>query len=233
MPFHPQPLHDRRPKRWGGAVGPRGDIRCPHGRIPPHGYPLLVRSLNWVDLAVLVVVAISASVAFMRGFVREALGIVAWAGAAYLSYMGIDYVRLPARNLVGNDQMGDIIGHAGLFLAGLLALTVVTSIIAQAVHSLGLGALDRTLGIAFGIARGAALVVAAYIAAGWLAVSERWPQPVREARLLPIVAEAASTLADQIPERFRPSVPVPPPMPATRSLDLLQAVPLGRQQPKP
>ncbi len=189
--------------------------------------------MNWVDLAVLLVVAISAAVAFMRGFVRESLGIVAWAGAAYISYIGIDTVRLPARNLVGNDQMGDIIGHAGLFLAGLLLLTVITSVIAQAVHSLGLGALDRTLGIAFGLARGAALVVAAYIAAGWLGAPERWPQPVREARLLPLVADAALALADTVPERFRPSVPVPPPVPATRSLDLLQAVPLGRQQPKP
>jgi len=189
--------------------------------------------LNWIDLAVLVVVAISAAVAFMRGFVRESLGIVAWAGAAYISYIGIEFVRLPARDLVGNAQMGDIIGHAALFLVGLLVLTVITSMIAQAVHSLGLGALDRTLGIAFGIARGAALIVAAYIATGWLAAPERWPQPVREARLLPLVAEAATALADTIPERYRPSVAVPPPMPATRSLDLLQAVPLGRQPPKP
>jgi membrane protein required for colicin V production len=189
--------------------------------------------LTWVDLAILLIVAISAAVAFMRGFVREALGIVAWAGAAYFSYIAIDHVRLLARNLVGNDQMGDIIGHAGLFLVGLLVLTVATSIVAQMVHSLGLGALDRTLGIVFGIARGAALVVAAYIAAGWVAVPDRWPQPVREARLLPIVAEAATTLADSIPERFRPSVPVPPPVSPTRSLDLLQAVPLGRQPPPP
>jgi len=185
--------------------------------------------LTWVDLAVFVVVAISAAVAFMRGFVRESLGIVAWAGAAYFSYIAIDHIRLPVRDMVGNAQMGDIIGHAGLFLLGLLVLTVVTSIIAQMVHSLGLGALDRTLGIAFGVARGAALVVAAYIAAGWIVVPDRWPQPVREARLLPIVAEAATSLADSIPERFRPSVPLPPPMPPTRSLDLLQAVPLGRQ----
>jgi len=189
--------------------------------------------VNWVDLAVLVIVAISASLAFMRGFVRETLGIAAWAGAGYVSYVGIDYVRLPLRDLIGNPEMAEIVGHAGLFLVALLILTIVTSVIAQIFHSLGLGALDRALGIVFGVARGAALTVAAYIGAGWLAVPERWPQPVREARLLPLVAEAATRLADHIPERFRPSVPIPPPVAPTRSLDLLQAVPLGRQQPKP
>lgn len=189
--------------------------------------------MNWVDLAVLVLVAISAALAFMRGFVRETLGIVAWAGAGYFSYIGIDYVRFAVRDMMGNPEMADIVSHAGLFLAGLLILSVATSVIAQIFHSLGLGALDRTLGILFGLARGAALTIAAYIGAGWIIVPERWPPPVREARLLPFVAEGATRLADHIPERFRPSVPIPPPMPATRSLDLLQAVPLGRQPPKP
>lgn len=189
--------------------------------------------MNWVDLAVLVLVAISAALAFMRGFVRETLGIVAWAGAGYFSYIGIDYVRFAVRDMMGNPEMADIVSHAGLFLAGLLILSIATSVIAQIFHSLGLGALDRTLGILFGLARGAALTIAAYIGAGWITVPERWPPPVREARLLPFVAEGATRLADHIPERFRPSVPIPPPMPATRSLDLLQAVPLGRQPPKP
>jgi membrane protein required for colicin V production len=189
--------------------------------------------LNWVDLTVLALVAISAALAFMRGFVRETLGIAAWAGAAYFSYIGIAYIRLPVRDLVGNAEMAEIIGHAVLFLVGLLVLTVATSLIAQIFHNLGLGALDRTLGIVFGFARGVALVVAAYIGAGWVAPPERWPAPVREARLLPVVAEAAVRLADAIPERFRPSVPIQPPVEFTRSLDLLQAVPLGRQPPKP
>lgn len=189
--------------------------------------------MNWVDLAVLVLVAISAALGFMRGFVRETLGIVAWAGAGYFSYIGIDYVRFTVRDMMGNPEMADIVSHAGLFLAGLLILSVATSVIAQIIHSLGLGALDRTLGILFGVARGGLLAIAAYIGAGWITAPERWPPPVREARLLPFVADGAVHIAEYIPERFRPNVPIPPPVPATRSLDLLQAVPLGRQPPKP
>ena len=51
--------------------------------------------MNWVDLTVIVLVVVSAALAFMRGFVRESLGIVAWAGAGYLSFAGIELVRLP------------------------------------------------------------------------------------------------------------------------------------------
>jgi membrane protein required for colicin V production len=189
--------------------------------------------VTWADLAVLVLVAISAGLSFMRGLVREVLGLAAWAGAAYLSYVGIDYAIGPVRDLVGNEQMSLIIAHTVLFLGGLLVLTIGTSVVAQLFHSLGLGAVDRTLGILFGIARGALLVVAGYIAGGWFATPERWPEPVREARLLPLVADSAAALVQHIPERFRPSVPIPPPMAPTRAIDLLQAVPLGRQPPKP
>ena len=189
--------------------------------------------MTWADLAVLVLVAISAGLSFMRGLVRETLGLAAWAGAGYVSYIGIDHVIGPVREMVGNEQMALIIGHTALFLGALLVLTIGTSVVAQLFHSLGLGAVDRTLGILFGIARGGLLVVAGYIAGGWLATPERWPDPIREARLLPVVADAASRLVEHIPERFRPSVPIPPPMAPTRAIDLLQAIPLGRQPPKP
>lgn len=189
--------------------------------------------MTWADLAILVLVAMSAGLSFMRGLVREALGLAAWAGAGYISYVGIDYAVGPVRDLVGNEQMAVIIAHAALFLGALLILTVATSVLAQIMHNLGLGALDRTLGILFGIARGALLVIAAYIVGGWFATPERWPEPIREARLLPLVVDGASALVEYIPERFRPSVPIPPPMAPTRAIDLLQAIPLGRQPPKP
>lgn len=189
--------------------------------------------MNWVDLAVIAVLGISAALAFVRGFARESLGVLAWVGAAYVSYALIEYVRLPVRNLVGNPEMGDIVAHASLFLAGLLVFTIVTGIIAQLVHSIGLGAVDRTFGVVFGLGRGAALTIAAYIGAGWVTAPDRWPEPVRNARLLPVVAEAANWTAEQIPPRYRPSVPMPPPQPPTRSLDLLQAVPLGRDPARP
>jgi membrane protein required for colicin V production len=189
-----------------------------------------IDSLNWVDLTVLVVVGISAALAFMRGFVREVLGIAAWAGAAWISYSFVDLIRAPVHDLIGDPNMAEIVAYAALFLAALLVLTIITGVVAQVFHALGLGAVDRTLGIVFGLARGAALTVAAYIGAGWVMPPERWPEPVRQARLLPLVSDAAGWTAEQIPPRFRPSVPLAPGfVPPTRSIDLLQAIPLGRQ----
>ena len=42
--------------------------------------------MTWFDLAMLGVLALSALLAFFRGFVREVLGVGAWAGAIFLGF---------------------------------------------------------------------------------------------------------------------------------------------------
>ncbi len=76
---------------------------------------------------------------------------------------------------------------AALYIAALILLSVVASIIGRLVRSAGLGGVDSTLGVVFGLLRGAALVVAAYIVVGWAVPDvDHWPAPMREARLLPV-----------------------------------------------
>ena len=64
-------------------------------RLSPKRAPLAPRAdrgcvVNLVDLAVLVVIALSAIFAFARGFVREALSIAAWVGAALITLYGFE-----------------------------------------------------------------------------------------------------------------------------------------------
>ena len=49
--------------------------------------------MTWVDLAVLGVLALSALVAFLRGLVREVLGLAAWIGAIFAGVWALPRVR--------------------------------------------------------------------------------------------------------------------------------------------
>src|SRR5207244_1137932 len=72
-------------------VEPAADLAVAPGpaRRPP---PLPGRAMNPLDLAVIGIVALSAVFAFARGFVREALSIVAWVGAAAITLYGFNWV---------------------------------------------------------------------------------------------------------------------------------------------
>lgn len=186
--------------------------------------------MNWVDLVVLAVVVLSGLVAFMRGFVREFLGIGAWLVAAFVAspYGAFPYVQPWMRQQFTDPTTADIVAMAGVFLIILIILSMLARGISDAVQYSVLGGLDRTLGLVFGLARGALLLIVAYILAGHVIAVDQWPPPVLAARSLPTIHRGAEWLATQLPGSFRPTVaPLPPGRP-TSAAQLLQLNPVGR-----
>ena len=183
----------------------------------------MTSSANWVDGVLLAVLVVSAILAFLRGFVREVLSIGAWAGALIVALVARPHVFPLVSPYVDPPWVADALGAGGVFLVALILLMVIAHWIANQVQGSVLGGLDRTLGIVFGLARGAFVVVLAYIVAGvFLPMTDRWPEPVREARALPVVAEAASWLIERLPVEFRPRLPDPPGRPTPSQDELLR-----------
>ena len=119
--------------------------------------------MNSFDLAVLGVIALSAVFAFARGFVRESLSIVAWVGAALITLSGFNQVYAIVAHFVTTPLLADLVAGAGLFVISLIVLTILTGFLARFVQSSALSPIDRTLGLIFGLARGAFLVSLAYL----------------------------------------------------------------------
>ncbi len=183
--------------------------------------------VNWVDLCVIGVIAVSALLAFLRGFVREVLGIGAWVGAGFFAVWAAPFVTPRFLHWVGPD-FGKPAALAAMFLVALIVLSAVSAMIGGVVRMSLLGGVDRTLGVVFGLLRGAALVAFAYIAAGWVVTADQWPAAVRQARTLPLAYQVAVFAADLLPHDYRPSVARPPGGRETRADDLLRALPQGR-----
>jgi membrane protein required for colicin V production len=183
--------------------------------------------MTWVDLVALGVIAVSALLAFGRGFVREALGIGAWVGAAVLATHYFDLARPRVREWIPDIGIADPVAFALVFLVGLIVFSLIAGTLARVVRTSLLGGLDRTLGLVFGILRGAALLVFAYIVAGMLLPPERWPPPVLAARSLPYILSGAQWTIGKLPAEFRPRLAAPPEQHALGIEDLLRAAPAG------
>ena len=183
--------------------------------------------MNWVDLVVLGVVLISGFLAFARGLVREALGLGAWVISGYAAYRIAPLIAPWARLQISDAAFADTAAFVGVFVIVLILLSLVASALAGLVRGSALGGLDRTLGLVFGLLRGAALVCVAYILAGLAIPVDQWPAPIMEARSLPFVYRGAAWASEHMPPGFRPAVAVPPGR-ATSSAELLHANPVGR-----
>ncbi len=183
-----------------------------------------------VDLVVLGVMFLSGMIAFMRGFVREVLSIGAWIGAAVVSMTGLSLVRPLIEPYMPSPEWTDPVGYVALFLIALIVFSLIAKTIAHAVRSSSVGGIDRSLGLVFGLARGAGLAIVAYIVACMAIPPEHWPSPVLESRSLPYIYSGAAWVARQIPLEYQPAVPPPPPPPTRQTAldEILKVSPVGR-----
>ena len=122
--------------------------------------------MTWFDYVVLLVIGVSALVAVMRGFVREVLSLVSWVAAfvAASAFAGKVAPLLPAA--IPNDSLRMLAAFVLVFGAILLLMVVITLAIVELVRVVGLGFVDRVLGLAFGLVRGLLIVLIAVLLAG-------------------------------------------------------------------
>lgn len=154
--------------------------------------------LTIADGAVLAVLVLSGLLAFARGFVQEVLSVAAWIGAIIAVVFALPLVRPLAQQVIDQPLVADIAAGGAIFLVALIALSILTGMIARRVKSSQLNAVDRSLGFLFGVARGALVICLAYLAVGWLVPPHDHPAWLRQARSLPLVESGADWLKDVV-----------------------------------
>nr|WP_296207511.1 CvpA family protein [Gilliamella sp.] len=117
--------------------------------------------MNWVDFTIIGIIAFSALISIVRGFVREALSLISWILAFFISSRFYTYVT-DYLTYFDSDVIRIAVAIVTLFIATLLVCSIVSYVIGQLVQKTGLSGTDRVLGICFGTLRGI-LVVAAVL----------------------------------------------------------------------
>jgi len=156
--------------------------------------------ITLLDIVLIVVMLISGLLAMVRGFMREILSIIAWvlaAGATLYSYAKL----LPlAKQYFNSDVVATVAVVGGVFLLTLLIVSVLTVRLSDMVLDSRVGALDRTLGFLFGLARGLVIVVVAFIFFTWLVPDRSQPDWVKNAKSKIVLSNAGDWLKQQLPE---------------------------------
>ena len=156
--------------------------------------------VNLVDILVVLIVIVSALLAFGRGAAREVLGIGAWIGAGVATFFAFPHTRPIARDLIPSSMLiADVVAGLAVFIVVLVILTIINQIISGRIQRSRGGALDRTLGFIFGLLRGAALVCIAYMLFGSVVQRSDWPPWVDEARTLPYITQGVAALREVVP----------------------------------
>lgn len=115
-------------------------------------------SLNAFDYVVFTIVGLSTLFAFFRGFIHTVLSFLAWIGSIFVAVYLFPVVQPVVADHVEHEIVANILAFMGVYFVSLIIITIVNYQILAIVSRSRLGAIDRSLGFAFGLARGCVLV---------------------------------------------------------------------------
>jgi len=162
--------------------------------------------MNWLDIALVILLVGSVASAFSKGFVRESIGLA----AAFIGLLcGAWFYRMPGdilRPYLSSREAANLCGFLLIFVGAILLGWLVSKLVGMVVKVVGLSWLDRLLGAAFGAARGVIVCVAlitAIVAFAPGSDPKTPPQSVVNSRIAPYMLDAAHLLTMATPKELR------------------------------
>jgi membrane protein required for colicin V production len=158
-------------------------------------------SLQLLDLILIGTMLVSGLLALSRGFTRETLSLIAWGAAALAAATAIlspDVMKI-AKGYIQPEIVATVGVGASVFIVVLVITSLIGVKIADWVLDSAAGPFDRTLGFAYGLARGLLLVVVAYGFYIWLVPAEKREGWIKNAQSLSIIENTASVLISYLP----------------------------------
>jgi membrane protein required for colicin V production len=149
-------------------------------------------SLTMFDLGVLIIIGLSALMAFFRGFVREFLSLIGWLGASIITLRTLPLVSKALEPHIGSPVIATGIASVLIFFGALIVFSIISGFIIRVLKpGSKVGLFDNLLGLCFGVARGTLMVAIAYYILGVVLVEKDFPKAIKEAYTRPYIGQVA------------------------------------------
>lgn len=138
--------------------------------------------MNEVDAAILGVIGVSCLFGLWRGLIKEVLSLVSWVAALVISRLFSDTLAGFLVNVIESDSVRYVTAFAIIFVIVMMIGTMINHLMSKLLTVTGLKLADRLLGSAFGVARGAIIVlVIMFITREFVSETQQW----QSSRLVP------------------------------------------------
>jgi membrane protein required for colicin V production len=159
--------------------------------------------MNWLDIVLALILAVSVASSFRKGLSREVIGLVSVVLALVLGIWFYGTAGAYLSPLISSHTAANFAGFWVVFCGVMLMGGLVSFIVGKFLRVTGLSIIDHALGAAFGLARG--IIVTIALIMGMMAFSRGGTPPaaVVGSRLAPYVVDAARFFAGMAPHELK------------------------------
>jgi len=146
----------------------------------------------WIDYALAAVVIVSTCISLFRGFFKEALSLVNWVAALWLSWQLGPLLASGLAGFIGDPVLQMWVARLLILIGVLILGGLVSKLVALVLNSSGLTGTDRALGMVFGFGRGIILAGLLVVVLEFLGFNQSawWEQ----SKLIPYTAPIADII---------------------------------------
>ncbi|MEP6715582.1 MAG: CvpA family protein [Terriglobia bacterium] len=160
--------------------------------------------MNWLDVMLIAILALSSLMSFRKGFSREIIGLAASLFALVLGMWFYGLAGSFFEPWVSSPRVAHLLGFFAVVIGVLLAGSLVAAIVGRFIRTIGLSFFDRLLGGVFGLLRGM-LVAIAILTAVTAFGSETSSPALLHSRIAPFVLEASRYFVAMAPADLKRS----------------------------
>ena len=156
--------------------------------------------INYFDIAIVVIILITALIGFMRGLVWMGIFLATWTAAILLAIRFKDDIAQALPIKLSSEVAQTGLAALLIFLGVLIAGAIINYLLHKLVNAIGLGTFDRILGTGLGIALGALAItlLTMLLSLTELPNQEMW----QKSKFIPKFKEAATWLQTLIPDNL-------------------------------
>lgn len=161
--------------------------------------------MHVIDLLVVGVISASALIGLFRGFFPELLSLLTWIVAIWAGWNFSGLVEPYVAGKLNSPFLELWVSRGVLFVSVLLIGGLIGQLVALVIRKTGLSGTDRSLGLLFGLLRGAVIFGVAILFAGMLNLSEEtwW----NESKAIPYGVQIADWIHSMLPEELAQHLP--------------------------
>ena len=160
---------------------------------------ILQNIVSAFDLIVLLIVIYSIAECVGKGFLRSLLSFSKWLLALIITLILLPKLNPWVQDYIESKFIADIGLGIFIFIVSLFVIINIGKAISKAVTYTGLGSVDKSFGLIFGIFKGYIICVCFFSLLNWFYPHEKWPIETEDTYSFKIIYKGSEFLVDEFP----------------------------------
>jgi membrane protein required for colicin V production len=151
------------------------------------------------DLIIFLILFYSMAQCAAKGFMRSLLSFSKWLLALIITIILVPKLNPWVQDYIESKFIADIGLGVFIYIVSLFVAIVIGKAISRAVTWYGLGSVDKTFGIIFGMFRGYVICVCIFSLLNWFYPHQKWPIKTEGTYSFEIIYKGSEFLIDEFP----------------------------------